>query len=239
MVYFHEIDIIKGIAVICMIIFHIYYFPNQYGYKEIKYDTIPLKIISKVAQIIFLTCVGINLVLSHHKKRTMNVNRIIKLIFFAVCMSFFSYLVFDEKYIKFGILHFIAFVSILLIPFIHDIRFIHIITLLFSFLYLLIRKKPQFIYKVKQPFAFIIGIYNDRYTSIDHFSIIPWIFIVLSGVYIGHYLIDKNYKSFIDISKHKYINLFSKIGKNSLEIYLLHWIVLYIYYKHIYRSRII
>ena len=34
-----EIDIVKGIAVICMIIFHLFYFPNQYGFKEIKYDT--------------------------------------------------------------------------------------------------------------------------------------------------------------------------------------------------------
>ena len=61
---YHEIDILKGIAVICMIIFHFFYFPNQYGFKEIEYNTKTLKIIAKIAQIIFITSVGINLVFS-------------------------------------------------------------------------------------------------------------------------------------------------------------------------------
>ena len=59
-----EIDILKGVAVICMIIFHTFYFPNQYGFKEIRYDTTLLKIIAKIAQIIFIISVGINLYLS-------------------------------------------------------------------------------------------------------------------------------------------------------------------------------
>ena len=37
---YDEVDIMKGIAVICMIIFHIFYFPNQYGFQEIEYDTL-------------------------------------------------------------------------------------------------------------------------------------------------------------------------------------------------------
>ena len=65
---YDEIDILKGIAVICMIIFHFFYFPNQYGFKEIEYDTSSLKFIAKVAQIIFITCVGINLVFAKKKE---------------------------------------------------------------------------------------------------------------------------------------------------------------------------
>ena len=56
---YDEIDILKGIAVILMVIFHIFYFPNQYGFREIEYDTIPLKITARVAQIIFITCIPI------------------------------------------------------------------------------------------------------------------------------------------------------------------------------------
>ena len=58
---YEEIDILKGVAVICMVVFHFFYFPNQYGFKEIEYNTMFLKIIAKIAQIIFITCVGINL----------------------------------------------------------------------------------------------------------------------------------------------------------------------------------
>ena len=51
---YEEIDLLKGIAVICMIIFHLFYFPNQYGFKEIEYDTTMLSSIAKIAQFIFI-----------------------------------------------------------------------------------------------------------------------------------------------------------------------------------------
>ena len=69
---YDEIDIFKGIAVLCMIVFHFFYFPNQYGFKEIEYNTLTLKIVAKIAQIIFIICVGINLVFA--KKKTSFVN---------------------------------------------------------------------------------------------------------------------------------------------------------------------
>ena len=230
-----ELDILKGFAVICMVIFHIYYFPNQYGYKEIEYDTPLLKTVAKIAQIIFITCVGINLVLSKQKHGSININRIVKLIFLAACMSIFTYFVFDDKYVKFGILHFIAVVSIFFVPFIDDIRKIHFISLLLVVLFLLMKKSPELFLKVKQPLAFIMGFYNDRYHSIDHFSIIPWIFVVLFGIYIGHYLINSNYTSSVDISEYPFINTLSKTGEYSLEVYVLHWVILYIYYVYIYK----
>ena len=62
---YDEIDILKGIAVICMVVFHLFYFPNQYGFKEFEYDTITLKTVAKISQIIFITCVGINLVFAN------------------------------------------------------------------------------------------------------------------------------------------------------------------------------
>ena len=71
---YEEIDVLKGIAVICMVVFHFFYFPTQYGFKEIKYDTITLKTIAKVAQIIFITCVGINLTFAKNKTKDPSVH---------------------------------------------------------------------------------------------------------------------------------------------------------------------
>ena len=81
---YEEIDLLKGIAVICMIIFHLFYFPNQYGFKEIEYDTTMLSTIAKIAQFIFITCVGINLVLANQNKTNdeklqLNLKRILKI----------------------------------------------------------------------------------------------------------------------------------------------------------------
>ena len=136
---YEEIDILKGIAVICMIIFHFYYFPNQYGFKEIEYDTINLKVIANLAQIIFITCVGINLVFAkeNNKNAGVHLQRVGKIVFYAVLMSIFTYIVFKEKYVKFGILHFIAFSSLILFPFVDNIETMKIITAFFVLLYLL------------------------------------------------------------------------------------------------------
>ena len=80
---YDEIDILKGIAVICMVVFHFFYFPNQYGFKEIEYNTNLLKITAKIAQIIFITCVGVNLVFAKNKNSDpyVHVQRVMKIAF--------------------------------------------------------------------------------------------------------------------------------------------------------------
>ena len=64
MVRYVEIDILKGIAVICMVLFHIFYYANNFGYKEFNYNSISFNSLAKIAQIIFIICVGINLALA-------------------------------------------------------------------------------------------------------------------------------------------------------------------------------
>ena len=54
---YQSIDVMKGVAVVFMLIFHIFYFPNVYGYKEFNYDTKLLNTIARIAQIIFITAV--------------------------------------------------------------------------------------------------------------------------------------------------------------------------------------
>lgn len=236
---FEEIDVIKGIAVICMIIFHIFYFPNQYGFKEINYDTKELNFIAKTAQFIFITCVGINLVLanannkSKSEKFNSNIKRILKIAVLAGFMSLFTYFVFGEKYVKFGILHFIAFSSLVLFMFVNERKIILIITCILSALYILIKFYPRLFENVSEPVAFIMGFYNKSYQSIDHFSIVPWMILVCVGIFIGHYIIKEKPKIKLltdnPLSEH-----LKKIGKYSLEIYAVHWLVLYYIFAFIY-----
>ena len=48
---FEEIDILKGIAILCMITFHYYYYPTQLGIPGYNYKTTTLMITAKVAQL--------------------------------------------------------------------------------------------------------------------------------------------------------------------------------------------
>ena len=240
---YDEVDIMKGIAVICMVIFHIFYFPNQYGFKEIEYDTLPLRITAKVAQIIFITCVGINLVFSYYisseKKESnkeyikKNIYRVLKLAFFALFMTLFTYFVFGEKYVKFGILHFIAFSSLLLFPFVNNMKVIYSILVLLLVIFCLLKHNPSLFSSVPPKTAFISGFYFV-YPAVDHFPIVPWMILICIGIILGHYIVKKRPSLPESIKNCNISNFLKKTGKYSLEVYVIHWLVIYIAFCHIY-----
>jgi len=236
---YEEIDLLKGIAVICMIIFHLFYFPNQYGFKEIEYDTTMLSTIAKIAQFIFITCVGINLVLANQNKTNdeklqLNLKRILKIAVLAGFMSLFTYFVFGNKYVKFGILHFIALSSLVLFMFVNDQNIILLILGILCSLFLLNKFKPELFLNVSEPIAFVMGFYNKSYEAIDHFPILPWMILVCIGILSGHYIIKNKPQLSDDLMNHPISNFLKKTGQYSLEIYSVHWLVLYAIYCHIY-----
>ena len=239
-----ELDIVKGIAVICMIVFHFFYFPNKYGFKEIEYDTPLLKTIAKIAQFIFIGSVGINLTLSKEKSKQTNENkteyikkslkRTLKLVFLASLMSLFTYFVFGDSFVKFGILHFIAFSSFALFYIVDDLKIIYTLLILAILVYYMILKNPTVFSGVPENIAFVSGFYNFKFSSIDHFPIFPWIIVVIIGVLIGHYIKKNKPQLPVIIKENVVVSSLGKIGKTSLEIYSIHWIVLYVIYCIVY-----
>jgi len=236
------IDILKGVAVILMIIFHIFYFPNQYGFKEFNYDTNTLNIVAKVAQIIFITGVGINIYLSYKNSKTKEefyekqLKRIFKLLAFAIFITIFSYFIFGDKFVKFGILHFMAIASLLLLLFVDNQKAIIGIIFVALILKVLIEQDPSMFLFVPKKLAFITGFYSS-YSAVDHFSIIPWISYVCAGLLIAKYVSEKKINPPQIYKKLKETNIVKGIqwcGKKSLEIYIIHWIVLYVFFAHIY-----
>lgn len=244
---YQEIDIVKGVAVICMVVFHFFYFPNQYGFKEINYKTDFLKLLAKIAQLIFITSVGINLTLSKKRSKDKgetekeyedkNIKRVIKIFLFAILMSLFTYIVFGDKYVKFGILHFIAISSLMLFKYVDNVNFIQIITVLAIFIFYLSNIKPEIFSKIPSIPSFILG-FSSKYETIDHFPIFPWIIIMLIGINIGIIIKDNKPTLPESFKNNKVTKLLEKTGRYSLEIYAVHWIVLYFIFCHLYSKNI-
>ena len=159
-----------------------------------------------------------------------------KIAFYALLMSIFTYYVFKEKYVKFGILHFVAFSSLVLFAFVDNVEAMKIITAIIFLVYLLNHYKPELFKIIPQPFAFIGGFYNDRYSAIDHFPIIPWILLICLGTFIGNHLVTKNIDTPSFLNNNAVSNALKNIGKRSLEIYAVHWVVLYVVYCIIYEK---
>ena len=195
---YNEVDILKGIAVVCMVIFHIVYFPSQYGYKEFKYDTQTLLLIAKIAQVIFITCVGVNMYISYHNSkekgesieeyRKKQLKRILVLAVCALCMTLFSYYVFGaDKFIKFGILHFISFSSLLLFMFVGQPKIIISLLVFVTALFTMKNMNPSLFSNVNPKIAFISGFYS-KWSAIDHFPLVPWLILICFGILVGDVL---------------------------------------------------
>ena len=230
-----EIDLLKGIAVITMIIFHIPYLAYQM-------DIIPnnnlnsgiLHFIARFTQLIFIMMVGVNLGVSYlndnKKWKNKQKKRILKLGFTSMLITLLTYYAFPTKYVKFGILHFITCAIFIQSWMVHSVNLQ--LGFIFFILLLEINKnniKPFFKKNIHPFISFILGIYNEKYNAIDHFPIIPVIILVCTGVIISHTIYKDRTEGYL-----KKDFPITKLGKHSFNIYVIHWFVLYfglLFYK--------
>ena len=66
-----EIDFIKGCAVITMVIFHVFYLSKWMDIYPFQTQKGMLFLFARFAQLVFITALGINLVISYQKIKMM------------------------------------------------------------------------------------------------------------------------------------------------------------------------
>ena len=229
---FWEIDFLRGIAIIMMIIFHILFDLDYFDIYKINMNSGNLHIFNYLIVIIFLLLVGISLTLSisrvnkifSKKKLILKfVKRGLKIFFLGILISITTYIFLDEGYVIFGVLHLIGISIIIAYPFLRFKNlnlFIGIIIIIFGiYLDSLIFDFPWFIWLGLQP----SGIY-----SLDFLPILPWFGFVLIGIFLGHNLYtnyERNYE-IRDKINFPLVKLFSLLGRHSLKIYFIHHIVI-------------
>ena len=204
------IDNLRGIAFIGMVIHHVYYI------YDVSHNTniIPNNVenIGFLARNIFILLAGLSLYLS-----TKNTNfiekrfyRSLKILIHALIISFVTYILFPDKWVRFGILHFIAFAT-LLISFISPYPKLLIVALILFYIG---------IPKINSSLDVITGA-SCPYNAIDWFPLNNYMPLLISGVLIGHLLENKIN---IDIGSNKILEF---LGNNSLELYTTHLLFLF------------
>ena len=83
-------------------------------------------------------------------------------------------------------------------------------------------KMPDFLYR--NNYLCPLGFYSSSFHSADYFALIPWMFMFLLGAFLGKYAKDGAFPAGAYKSRSV---LLQKAGKSSLWIYLLHQPVLY------------
>ena len=207
---FNEIDLLKGLAIITMIISHVFYFQYQLNMRTLNFSSPWYLFLTLFAQVTFITCIGVNLSLSNQSSQVTNkkkkyilkqLKRVLTIAIFACILSYLTYLTHGYKFIKFGILHF-ASVAILIMMWGVDIKILNlIIVLIIITLFLLKNQISHFLHSNSHPiFGFISGLGVPSYYSMDYFPIVPWLSLVAIGILLGNNLY-KNYKRQFVINK--------------------------------------
>ena len=236
-----EIDFLKGIAVILMIVFHFFYLSNFMSLSDFNIESGILYYIAKIAQIIFITLTGLNLYISNNSNKekkkfyTKQLIRSGKLLLYGILISLITYKIFGENiYVKFGIIHFISASIFLSIPIVNSFGSILIV---FGLIYIILLCKELLfsLCEYGQLTCFILGLRNTKYSSIDHFNFLHFYPFVLIGLLIGHLFYKKNITKFPklanSVKKNTLVESITFTGKYSLNFYLSHFIVLYLYFK--------
>jgi uncharacterized membrane protein len=228
LIRFWEIDFLRGIAVILMIFFHFLYDLNYFGIIALSLYKGYFLIYVYLVGIIFFTLVGISLTISYSKvkdKLTNNelktkfVSRGLRIFGLGILISLISYIILNEGYILFGVLHCIGLSIILAYPFLKYRYF----NLLFGLLLIvagLFLKNLSFNFY----WLFWIGFIPENFYTIDYYPILPWLGVILIGLFLGNMLYFENKRKFdlANLSNFRIVGLFTYLGKNSLIIYFIH-----------------
>jgi uncharacterized membrane protein len=225
---FWEIDTIRGIAVIMMIIFHILFDLNFFDYISINlYDGYFLIYVYFNATL-FIILVGVSLTLSYSKaQKTLTKNKMrwkfLGRGFFIFCIGLLitlaTWLYLPRGFIIFGVLHCIGISIILAYPFIRYKIQPFILGILFIGIGIFIKTLT-----FNFPWLLWLGFTTSDFYTVDYFPLLPWFGVVLVGISLGNTLYEKGNRRFAlnDKTHLKPIKITTFLGRHSLIIYILH-----------------
>lgn len=241
---FLEIDLAKGIAVTLMVIFHFFFLSRYMNIYPYIINRGLLYYFAKIAHYIFIFMVGINLAITNQKYRdktklqrfNKQFKRGIFLLGGGMIISIVSYIAFGDLYVKFGILHFLGVSIILSQIFIDSDILLGTTAISVLLLYYILQLMPNSMFYTCWNYpmlCFISGIKNVKYSSLDHFSIIPYFSIICFGIIIGNNIYkdgkSRNMKMLNKIDNNNtFIRSIGVLGKYSLQIYFVHILVIYL-----------
>ena len=220
---FPFIDILRGCAIGLMVIYHFFFDLDYYRFIDLDMNQDSFWISFRTIIVtFFLGIMGISFRLasaSGIKWRKYSI-RLLQIASCAAIISISSYVMFPQSWIFFGILHFVALSSILVL---FTLRFhwanlaIGILIILFALNF----NHPWF----DQPAFQWLGLMTAKPYTEDYVPLLPWLGVVLIGIFVGKQLLYHAPKSLPWCYLEPRImpaRILGKAGRHSLIIYMLH-----------------
>lgn len=222
----YNLDKIRGLTIISMVLFHLMY--NINFFREISWynETLLNKVWQLSIALSFFIISGITSTLLSANK---NIKRGLKTSIVGLLISVATYIFAKDQFIVWGVMNGLG-LSMIIGGLLNNNRIfsknmILIFLLIFTFTYNIPRNSlidVSFFNHLYEKNIFPLGFPSDKFVSADYFPIIPWIFAYFSGISLGSFLHEKNF-----YNKYGTDNLLAKIGRYSMPIYLIHQVILY------------
>lgn len=202
------IDVIRGFAVLLMVIFHVAFDMNSFGFASIDFFEnafwygFPRVIVS-----LFLICVGMGLALVHKEGiGWISVRRrFYKIGGWALVITAVTFFLFREHFVYFGILHCIAATSVVGVFFVRLPKLSLILGLMLIV--------SNFIF---HPTLMPMSEWLDV-NPMDYIPFYPWFGVVLLGIYLESIKLHR-----IPLKRSFLTKPLAFMGRHALTIYLLH-----------------
>lgn len=220
-----EIDILRGLAIVLMILFHGTFDLQHFGNLNLNFPSSYWTIMPELIGSLFFSLVGLSAWLKY--KSNPNSFKIslhkrgIFLLAVALGISVSTYWFSPETTVYFGALHCIG-LSLLLLPFFaNHFRWAWLWGIIFIFLGLILWQ-----FKVSFLYLIWLGIAPFSGTGGDWFSLFPYLGVVLIGFWLGQFLypLHKPIHHFLSqaITQRYLFRGLAFLGKHSLIIYVIH-----------------
>ncbi|WP_406660609.1 heparan-alpha-glucosaminide N-acetyltransferase [Methanolobus sp. ZRKC3] len=226
---FFEVDLLRGIAIVMMVLFHIFFDLDYFGIAQFDMHSGPMLVMGRSSATMFIFLVGVSLTLSYSRSQLSSPAKQNMFFKFAkrgagvfswgLLITLITATVLEEGTVYFGILHLIGVSIILSYPFL-KYRAEALVT---GFIVILLGIVVTEIV-IESPLLLWLGIMPYGFYTLDYFPLFPWFGVVLLGIFTGNSLYVDYQRQFaiFDFSENLAVRSLGYLGRRSLFIYLVH-----------------
>jgi uncharacterized membrane protein len=223
-----EIDVLRALAVLGMIVFHWFYLLDYYQIQSIDLFNGGWEIFGDAIRYTFFAVVGAGLVLSYQSNRlkelsfwAFGIKKIkqgLTLLLLGGVITIFTLMVVPDQVIRFGVLSFIGAGMILLWPLVAR----WYLLLAFTLLVISIEFLFSEIWSHESLIGYILGFYPRYWPSLDYFPLIPWLASISAGALVASLIFKSGQRCYPWFNQPLIMQPLVWVGQKALIIYLMH-----------------